>query len=596
MNHYSFRIICKLFFYLIYLFFYEIAAQSHDRFPIEYLYINANSGQSSGGHSAIKFAGTVFHFQFYPDGIFRLVREKWPAFRYQYTTVENRSIWLIPVPVSKQEYENLYMHFNSLYLIRQQQLKKLQSYRQDVRILTGLFNRQRKFFSLPAAGYFTEQSAGMESRAIRRHLKKLVKKEPMDLLTSIAEIEQPVFTEREYPQYDAEKDFSRLYIHALYRDFIEKLLKKPFTLQEETFFTHAGFHSLAAKEIRQLQNYQKLILQYIRVSCHSQNPDYRSILVNTARFLVLQKSIQERRLYFLKTTPKRAVKNENQTLPTQEISFYLQQSRRQLQKAKTQFFQTQHSLEFYYTSWEDRANRFYALKNGIFHGIYQTILLPRRPAQIAIQRSRLKGDIQQKLKIARQNYRIYRAYLQKLYRFDLFHKNCTTELFRVIKQKQSQLFASINGRTGLTFIPFVAARQVQIAYPSAVGREILSFKRLFSKKLTEKENSTLVFWRENFLPTSSLYNHDRPFPGYVFFTDETIWLRPLFGVVNLTSGLSKTLYELPFTPIQGSSDFQTGLKAMLFSFPELVFFNIRKGYFYHIPKSQEEELRGKDDD
>ena len=59
---------------------------------LDYLYVNANTGQSSGGHSAIRLGQLVYHFQYFPDKIFHIIREPWEEFRYVYGIQENRTI------------------------------------------------------------------------------------------------------------------------------------------------------------------------------------------------------------------------------------------------------------------------------------------------------------------------------------------------------------------------------------------------------------------------------------------------------------------------------------------------------------------------
>jgi hypothetical protein len=49
---------------------------------VDYLYIEANEGGSSGGHSAIRFGDETYHFQHKSPGVLRLRRDDWQHFRY----------------------------------------------------------------------------------------------------------------------------------------------------------------------------------------------------------------------------------------------------------------------------------------------------------------------------------------------------------------------------------------------------------------------------------------------------------------------------------------------------------------------------------
>ncbi|MDD1649359.1 MAG: hypothetical protein LUO80_03050, partial [Methylococcaceae bacterium] len=54
-------------------------AGANPRERVEFLYIDANVGGSSGGHAAVKLGDTVYHFQ-NDDGYTRLTRENWKRF------------------------------------------------------------------------------------------------------------------------------------------------------------------------------------------------------------------------------------------------------------------------------------------------------------------------------------------------------------------------------------------------------------------------------------------------------------------------------------------------------------------------------------
>ena len=67
---------------------------------IDFLYIEANEGGSSGGHAALRLADATFHFQRDPTGLLRLVRERSGTFERQYRMHQNRTIHVSRIPVS----------------------------------------------------------------------------------------------------------------------------------------------------------------------------------------------------------------------------------------------------------------------------------------------------------------------------------------------------------------------------------------------------------------------------------------------------------------------------------------------------------------
>ena len=82
------------------------SAQSEEKIrgPLAYLYIDANSGGSSGGHSAIRIHDEVYHYQ-HVSGLARLIREPWSTFGFTYTNLENRTIEAVELSVNPRRQE-----------------------------------------------------------------------------------------------------------------------------------------------------------------------------------------------------------------------------------------------------------------------------------------------------------------------------------------------------------------------------------------------------------------------------------------------------------------------------------------------------------
>ncbi|MBT8362179.1 MAG: hypothetical protein KJO32_14605, partial [Deltaproteobacteria bacterium] len=96
-----------------------LAAKSAHAENIELLYINANVGASAGGHTALKLGDDVFHYQFFPDQRFLLVREPWPHFRLIYNRLRNRTIYSATCLVSKTSYKKIKSKFTTILASQQ---------------------------------------------------------------------------------------------------------------------------------------------------------------------------------------------------------------------------------------------------------------------------------------------------------------------------------------------------------------------------------------------------------------------------------------------------------------------------------------------
>ena len=137
----------------------------------------------------------------------------------------------------------------------------------------------------------------------------------------------------------------------------------------------------------------------------------------------------------------------------------------------------------------------------------------------------------------------------------------------------------------MRFIPFVAADAVAAEYPVAATQDVPSFRAATLAAMYANENALAVFLRESNVLTSTIYRrHDDDSP-FLFFTDDALLARPLFGAANLVTGLGASLAGLVLLPSGDDELFLRGLRGALFSVPELAFVNLRKGSFAYVPRA-----------
>lgn len=108
----------------------------------EYLYVEANEGNSSGGHSALQLGDEIFHYQHLDSGFIRLLKENRQDFHFQYRFLQNRRIHLSQVEVSEDTLRRLRDHFKLQFLAQDQQFKQLHQLQKDRALLRWLLNRQ----------------------------------------------------------------------------------------------------------------------------------------------------------------------------------------------------------------------------------------------------------------------------------------------------------------------------------------------------------------------------------------------------------------------------------------------------------------------
>ena len=136
----------------------------------------------------------------------------------------------------------------------------------------------------------------------------------------------------------------------------------------------------------------------------------------------------------------------------------------------------------------------------------------------------------------------------------------------------------------LNFIPAASALSVRETYAVAETFEIPSYRLAALARLYRQDNAARVYLRESNTLTSTLYRRNPADSAFLFFTDDTIVLRPLLGALNFVTGLGASAAGLFTLPIDKGDLLLAGLKGAIFSLPELVFFNIRKGSLPFAPR------------
>ena len=195
--------------------------------------------------------------------------------------------------------------------------------------------------------------------------------------------------------------------------------------------------------------------------------------------------------------------------------------------------------------------------------------------------------------------------LLQVFGYDLITRNCVTELFRAIDRSLSQQEAQgsapegpLGGHVGagfnLNFIPFVSATSVESRW-RVVGRyELPSHRRGLLRALYQQEAPIAVYLRESNTLTSTLYQRAGKDSLFLFFTDDAAWLRPLYGAINLASGIGAASIGLFLAPLDGGEVLSAGARGALFSLPELAFFNIRKGTFEFVAQERSPSAPGRE--
>lgn len=127
---------------------------------LDFLYVNANAGEAAGGHTALRLGDSVFHYQFFPDSTFLLVRESWAEFRFLYNELHNRTISLASLPLDPADYARIRNHFTELLVGQQQFFDACQAVQEEEQLIWAMLHGRYEI-SVPGLGLFRKEGAAL---------------------------------------------------------------------------------------------------------------------------------------------------------------------------------------------------------------------------------------------------------------------------------------------------------------------------------------------------------------------------------------------------------------------------------------------------
>jgi hypothetical protein len=176
--------------------------------------------------------------------------------------------------------------------------------------------------------------------------------------------------------------------------------------------------------------------------------------------------------------------------------------------------------------------------------------------------------------------------LREDFPYDILTRNCATELVRLLEQGlggpagfEAALGGALRPGEGAGFVPFVLHGQVLARLRIARSERIASYRERALEELRAREPGAFVGLREGNVLSSRIYRWRDRDTRFLLFTPEVFWRRPVYGFANLLFALPDTALGLASAPLDRGRRLRRGAYGMLYSLPELAFFNIRKGTF-----------------
>jgi len=588
---------------------------------LQFIYIDANVGGSSGGHSALKIGNTVYHFQYFPDGLFKLVRERWAYFRYIYNDLENRTLYVAHIQIKPRDLKTLRAYLNRYYLIQEAHVRRLRDLSEDSTLLTDM---SRGDFQIPinGLGLFSPEAPSDEVSVLLRsavyhtygenYLKRAMK--TLDHKLSKIPFVVPSVTPSDirsetYPppitglsEKYAENRLKRTALNILDR---ASPLQKTELIDMDRFVRPGDRRGLARNEKKKLSVYAELLKASVIQLPSSSRPDWGyPLLLANARYQAVMWSLKRNRLFLLDPFPESAKSVSPQTLKgdpgvTAKLA----------DRAWGKYWEIRQSAfaegpldERTYNRLEEGAGRFAELENGRLTGAAIRVaygrLIPSRSGVAPLPAHNLSQQtINQTLNKARLNRNIYYDQLKRCYPYHLIDHNCATELVRNVNapfQKNERIRDAMGGEIlpgeDFGFIPFRLFGLVENRFRVTNVDVLPGYrKRMMLRTEQDAPDDYGVYFRECNTLTSTLYHGEKGDTPFLFFTDDVVWIRPFYGAVNGVYGLVTAALGIFTLPMDGGDLSLAGLKGALYSLPEFFFFNIRKGSFNYVDDSVEDE-------
>jgi hypothetical protein len=399
-----------------------------------------------------------------------------------------------------------------------------------------------------------------------------------------------------------------------------KVLMEGQSLRPDAFFiTHESVTPEDRGVLERLRD--QLTLSLVK-SVNSGRPDWGyAVLVNMARIVALDLSLQLGQWVF---TDDFAVDSE--WIDADQFAQNAEQMQAQIKDALANLIQTRKALlnnggltEANYSRLEMSANRYFELLKSREHKAVRYIGEKALPTKsVSIPDWLVPELTQQQLTMALTGLDNYEnKLLQELaehYRYNLITRNCVTELFRTIdlallsqnkvdvdqsKQVERLMEEStrrLGGNISATynFIPFVSFQSVQDHYKVTASAVLSSYRGQQLEKLYARNNGLMVALRESNTFTSTLYAYNPDDAFFVFFTDDSLLFRPIFGLFNTAAGIGQSVFGFLSWPFDAGKNLKSGATGILMSLPELLFFNMRKGSYKYLSYNQfvEDEKSG----
>ena len=564
---------------------------------LDFLYIDSTVDEAAGGHTAARLGDTVFHYQFYPDGLFLLVNDPWEGFRHLYNDVQNRSVTLSRVPLSRDAFDRIRSHFFTRYVLQERRLLYLDKLTEEQELLKRLAAGEDTL-SLEGRGFFSETRTG-DPHALE--LKNIVVRRFSE--TWLGTSRRDVDAELGTISFNDPAGWSIRLRELLSLREALSLLDDAHNLADDALLTADGNGGpLTELEKAAGEDFRRQLADSVLTLLASNRPDKgTALLLQMARYQALGRSLETGVLSTLDPFSDQAELVSPAAARSRNLGGEspMLETRDELAVLRETFVADTGVRELAYSRIEAAQGRLSELERAQRPGnsmrIEEGLLLPRKSRAVGTGLKGTIGEFSQAARVAASNRDRSRKEVEETYRYNLFTRNCVTEIVRDVnesfvnrEQGHEQLGGDLEPGAKLSFLPFRLTAAVQAAFPSTETEFLPSYRLRQLERLYERKGP-FVWLRESNTLTSTLYTHSWADDSvFLFFTDDVVAPRPLLGALNLLYATAHAAGGLLLAPVDRGRLLTQSLRGMLYSLPEIAFFNIRKGSFHDVPEALED--------
>lgn len=579
----------------------------------DYVYVDASEGGASGGHTAIRFDDEVYHFQ-HDAGLGRLRREPWSHFLFRYGLRDNRTIRLSHVTSPEGSCSWLRDRFAERHLIQDRQLEHLAALRRDATLLSALAGgtpERAAGFGVRGAGFFPPPGASaarspalaaLRARVVARYGEALLRRRAAEVADAArrvrpAEEALPAITADRYPILPAtfaERWEALAAAHAALR-----ILDAAPALAPDAVTPPIAAAPLGESERQALMRAAERLADGLVPLAAGERPDWGfALLVGMARLAAIEAALQRDQLVVLDAWPASPDVIDHATIARYHAGPpLLAEAERRVDAARAALAAGVAVGEAELNALEDAGGRRAAVVAAVEDGrdlpVSGDRLVPARPAPApdVVRPALDAAALRAAAPAAAGRVRAYAAALERVWGYNVVTRNCVSEIFDTIDAAAGdagadpaaasarRLGGHVDLRWSLRFIPWVSALAVDRTYQVAGDEELPSYRKARLAALARVAAPLGVYLRESNVLTSTLYRRNPDDSLFVFFTDDAVAPRPVFGAVNLLVGAGASALGLALAPFDGGRLLVAGLRGALWSLPELAFVNVRKGTF-----------------